>query len=238
MIYGASSGIGLACVDEILETRGDDVLIISRTPCPSRYSNSSRVHWCQAGSDTANLDSKVLADQVKSFVNNKGLLINGLLLNAGLLNVQPALAFTPNSLNETFDVNFYNHIFLVQALLPKMLKFGGSIVGISSSALENHSEGRAIYNSSKAALEAYLLTLGREVGRRGVRVNIVRPGLTETALMRNTTSQEGIEKFLGSSALGTISNPSDIAKTACFLLSEQAASVTCSIISAHGGARV
>ena len=104
--------------------------------------------------------------------------------------------------------------------------------------LKNNSEGRSIYNASKSALESYMLTLGQEVGSKGVRVNIVRPGLTNTKLMNDSTPMEGKAIFLESSALKKISEPEDIANIIFFLISDLSKSITCASISAHGGARL
>lgn len=233
VVFGASSGIGLATVLE-LSRKNEDILAISRSEVPSDLKGISNVNWLRYESD----DSVVIAEFVKSYVNTNKLVINGMVLNAGHLKTSPSFSFSDDDLHQIMKVNFYHHIHLCRALVPKMFRSGGSIVAISSSAAENCSEGRAIYNSAKSALEAYVITLGRELGKRKIRANIVRPGLTQTDLMELTTSVEGKEEFLRTSALGEVAKPEDVAKSICFLLSDDASQITCQKLSIHGGARI
>lgn len=233
VVFGASSGIGLATVLE-LSRKKEDILAVSRSDTPSVLKGASNVNWLRYKSE----DSVAIAEFVKSYVNTKKLVINGMVLNAGYLKTGPSFSFSDDDMHEVMKINFHHHIYLCRALVPKMFRSGGSIVAVSSSAAENCSEGRAIYNAAKSALEAYIITLGRELGKRKIRANIVRPGLTQTDLMESTTSDEGKYEFLRTSALGKVANPDDVAKSICFLLSDDATQITCQKLSVHGGARI
>lgn len=236
-IFGASSGIGRACVKSLLEKGGEQIFVISRSSCPEEFKNYQTVQWYKY-SENALKSPAEFAERVKKTIIDKKIDLTGLVLNAGMLEVGSAVSFTEAALEKMMMVNFYSHVFLVRALLPKMLRKGGSLVAISSSAAENYSEGRAIYNASKRALEGYLITVGREVGSRNVRVNIIRPGLTDTSLMRSTTSSESESKFFESAALKKVCTPDDIAQVVKFLLSAESSNMTCSFIPVHGGSRI
>ena len=235
VIFGASTGIGLETIKYILEHSDKEILGVSRKPIPENWTNDKRVKWLQYDEEK---EPEELADCIKVFITSNKIVVNSLVLCAGILNVSPALIFKQQDLNKMFKVNFFYHIFIARAIVPKMLKNGGSVVAISSSAAENNSEGRSIYNASKSALESYILTLGQEIGSKGVRANIVRPGLTNTNLMHKTTPNDGQDLFLKSSALKKISEPEDIASVIFFLISDMSKSITCTSISAHGGARL
>jgi meso-butanediol dehydrogenase / (S,S)-butanediol dehydrogenase / diacetyl reductase len=235
VIFGASTGIALETIKYVLNNSGKDVLGISRQPIPKDLIKNKRVKWLQYEEEK---EPEELADFIKMFISSNKIEVNSLILCAGILNVSPAITFKNHDLYNMFRVNCFMHIFITRAIVPKMLKNGGSIVAISSSAVENNSEGRSIYNASKSALESYMLTLGQEVGSKGVRVNIVRPGLTNTKLMNDSTPMEGKAIFLESSALKKISEPEDIANIIFFLISDLSKSITCASISAHGGARL
>ena len=76
----------------------------------------------------------------------------------------------------------------------------GSIINMSSISAYYGNEGRAAYSSSKAALETYSKTMSRELGKFNVRVNIISPGLINTDMLKNNTSENIIadmtKKFL------------------------------------------
>jgi len=237
IIFGASSGIGLSSVDYFLNKTTLDVVGISRSNIPIEYADSEKLKWFNYSGVNFNSPQE-LANNIKQYINSNKINVESLVLNAGVLNVAPAITFRDDDVNEMFNVNFFYHLYITRALVPKMLKNGGSIVAISSSAAENFSEGRSIYNASKSALESYILTLGHEVGAKGIRANIVRPGLTDTALMNNTTPYEGKKMFLESSALQSICNPIDIANVIGFLVSPESSHISCACIPVHGGARL
>ena len=235
IIFGASSGIGLETVKYILSNSDNHILGISRRSKPSEFEFNERLSWFKY---SENEDPEVLAENLKSHINSNKIEVSSLILCAGILNTGSAISFKAIDVDSMFKVNFFYHIYIVRALVPKMLKNGGSIVAVSSSAAENNSEGRSIYNSTKSALESFVLTLGQEVGVKGIRANIVRPGLTNTEIMHSTTSQNGKEIFIESSALKRVSEPEDIASVIYFLISDMSKSISCATISAHGGARV
>ena len=237
IIFGASSGIGLSTVDYFLKKTDMEVVGISRSNIPKSYIDSEKLNWFNYSKVDFNSPQE-LANNIKKYINTAKINVEALVLNAGVLNVAPAITFRDADVVEMFNVNFFYHLYLTRALVPKMLRSGGSIVAISSSAAENSSEGRSIYNASKSALESYILTLGHEVGAKGIRANIVRPGLTDTSLMNDTTPEEGKKMFLESSALKSICNPIDIANVIGFLVSPESKHISCACIPVHGGARL
>jgi 3-oxoacyl-[acyl-carrier protein] reductase len=129
---------------------------------------------------------------------------------------------------------------LCQLVLPSMkTRPRGDIVMISSAATLAHPGGGAPYNMGKAALEALALTLAKEVKKRGIRVNIVAPGLVETEmgrrLMKATAGIDDLRKLDASMPFGRVCQPEDIANTVRWLVSDRASYVTGEKINVYGG---
>jgi 3-oxoacyl-[acyl-carrier protein] reductase len=112
---------------------------------------------------------------------------------------------------------------------------GGAIVNISSISGRQVSEGMAAYCSAKAGVDMLTRVAAVELGHRGIRVNAIAPGFVETPMTAPTqaTSRQG---FLNAIPLGRAVQPSDIARAALFLVSEEAAWVTGEIVVVDGGA--
>ena len=110
---------------------------------------------------------------------------------------------------------------------------GGSIVNISSTSAQS-GEGSPHYVTSKSALIGLTRQLARELAPRGIRVNAVAPGPTNTPIM-NGLPQEWITSMEQSVPLGRMADPSEVANSVAYLLSEEASFVTGSILVANGG---
>jgi 3-oxoacyl-[acyl-carrier protein] reductase len=129
---------------------------------------------------------------------------------------------------------------LCQLVLPSMkTRPRGDIVMISSAATLAHPGGGAPYNMGKAALEALALTLAKEVKKRGIRVNIVAPGLVETEmgrrLMKATAGVDDLRKLDASMPFGRVCQPEDVANAVRWLVSDRASYVTGEKINVYGG---
>lgn len=109
----------------------------------------------------------------------------------------------------------------------------GSIINIVSTAVQS-GEGPVHYVTSKAALVGMTRALAREVASRGIRINAVAPGPTDTPLMRSIPSEwiESLEKAI---PLGRLGRPDEVAAAVRFLASDEASYVTGSVLAANGG---
>ena len=155
---------------------------------------------------------------------------------AGLIHSGSALLLSESQISEMITVNFLAPVRLVSVVLKKMLLIkSGSIVIVSSNAATKTIEGRAGYAASKAALDTYARILAKEVGSRSIRVNCVAPGVTETKLMRTSTTEEGLREALCASSIKKIAQPSEIASLINFLASDESSHITGEIINIDGG---
>lgn len=169
----------------------------------------------------------ILADKTK---------IDGIVNNAGISGGNQLFPMTPmDEIRATFEVNFFGHIFFLQRLLKKMMRWQcGSIVNIVSIAAIDGEPAQLEYVSSKAAMIGATRKLASELGRFGIRVNAVAPGITETEMIG---SMDGglLEKTLDRTVLHRLGKPDEIAKAVVFLLSEQSEFITGQIIRVDGG---
>ncbi len=138
-------------------------------------------------------------------------------------------------MDDIFDLNVFAPFFLTQALLDQ-INDDGRIINISSVATRVISRDQIVYNMSKAALEMFTKTLAKDLGRRGITVNSVGPGITETETVASRWTdperRKGVEKM---TLLGRFGEPDDIADFVHALASPAGRWVTAQNIEASGG---
>ena len=140
-----------------------------------------------------------------------------------------------NKVKEMFEVNFFSMFQFTQLIVKSMVKQGGSIVNVSSSAAIEGNEGRVSYASSKSAVITFGQVISRELGRYNVRVNTIAPGLTDTDMMRGSTPDDILEKTLERISLHRVAKPEEIANAVLFLSSDLSSYITGQVLSVDGG---
>jgi 3-oxoacyl-[acyl-carrier protein] reductase len=114
---------------------------------------------------------------------------------------------------------------------------GGRVVLLSSAAAAVAPPRQSTYAAAKAGLEAAARVAAKEVASRGVTVNVIRPGATDTATLRGGTSPKAIEAMAGSNAMRRLGTPDDIAGAVLMLCGPNSGWVTGTVIDATGGLR-
>jgi 3-oxoacyl-[acyl-carrier protein] reductase len=112
---------------------------------------------------------------------------------------------------------------------------GGRIITISSSTTALMLPGYAVYDATKGAVEQLTHILSKEFGLRGIRVNTVSPGATETETYRTGKSEQFLASLEAMSAFGRLGRPDEIAAVVAFLASDAARWVTAQTIRVNGG---
>lgn len=128
-------------------------------------------------------------------VNQKLGKIDILVNNAGWDVVKPFVETTPDFWQKLVDINLMGPLNLQHAVLPFMVaNGGGKIVNISSDAGRVGSSGESVYSACKGGIIAFSKTLARETARSNVRVNVVCPGPTDTAILRSFIGEGDVGK--------------------------------------------
>jgi 3-oxoacyl-[acyl-carrier protein] reductase len=125
----------------------------------------------------------------------------------------------------------------IREALKHFRETGGSIVNISSILSTDPYLASSVYAATKGAVDTMTFALARELGPRGIRVNSILPGHTNTPATAGNFAGEFGQRLLAGTPLGRFGEPEDIAPTALFLASEDSRWITGESIRAAGGVR-
>ncbi|MDN6275758.1 SDR family oxidoreductase [Psychrobacter sp.] len=172
----------------------------------------------------------MLFDTTISEFGKPDILVN----SAGMMINKPIAETTDEDFDRTFAVNAKGTFNTLREAAAK-LNDGGRIVNLSSTTTRMMLPTYGTYCATKGAVEQLTRVFAKEIGERGITVNAVSPGPTDTELFNQGKSDETIEKLANMSAFNRIGEPVDIARVVLFLVSEEAAWVTGQNIGANGG---
>jgi 3-oxoacyl-[acyl-carrier protein] reductase len=161
-----------------------------------------------------------------------------LINNAGIIRAGPVDAIVEDDFDRMFAANVKSVLFLSQAAARLFADQGGVIVNLSSINTRGPTPRGAIYSATKAAVEALTVSLAREWGPRGIRVNAVAPGQTDTDMLRAANSAESIVANIPRIALGRLGTSEEIADVVAFLASAEARWITGETLHVSGGQRL
>ncbi|HEX8551524.1 MAG TPA: SDR family oxidoreductase [Abditibacteriaceae bacterium] len=176
------------------------------------------------------LDVRRLAGEIEARWKTLDILVN----NAGWATFGRLDEVSEDDFDGIFDLNVRGLFFLSQQC-AKVMNDGGRIVNISSGITRINSETGSVYAASKAAVEAFTRCWAADLGPRGITVNTVSPGMTETDLLLEVTPKENLESMAAQTPLGRLGQPQDIADVVAFLCSDDARWLTAQNILANGG---
>ena len=188
-------------------------------------------------------------DQVEAMFNavdEKLGTLDALVNNAGIGETQGRFEDTiPQDLVSTFEVNVFGLFYCSQAAVRRMSTRhggkGGVIVNVSSAAARTGGVNAFIdYAASKGAVDVITTGLAREAGSDGIRVNAVRPGVTDTEMIQEVQEKDPawLEDVLKTMPMGRLGSAREIANAIYWLMSDESSYVTGTIIDASGGRAV
>lgn len=158
--------------------------------------------------------------------------VNVLINNAGVMISKKIKDNSQDDFNKQFDVNVKGVFNTLQEASEKLAD-EGKIINISSSTVKLMFPTYALYSATKAAVEQMTRVFSKEIGR-GISVNALAPGATETELFLNGKSQETIDKLSSMNAFNRLAKPIDIARVAVFLASDESQWISGQVIGANG----
>ena len=239
IITGGSRGIGYATAEAFLR-EGAIVVITASSPATAEKAvvklqekfPADRVAGISP--DLTNLDTvKEAFTQIKDRFGRIDILVN----NAGVSESTPLLQYTEETFDKVMDLNVKG-VFTATRIAAEIMTEQGSGVILSTSSMVSiygQPSGFA-YPASKFAVNGLTLSLARELGPKGIRVNAVAPGITETDMMK-AVPKEVIEPMIRQIPLRRLGQPEDIANAFVFLASEEASYITGVVLSVDGMAR-
>ncbi|MDH3703800.1 MAG: SDR family oxidoreductase [Alphaproteobacteria bacterium] len=236
VVTGGSSGIGLATARRFIED-GAHVVITGRNQealdaaVAELGDRATGIHG-----DVANLED---LDGLFARVQERFGRVDVLFANAGIAPLGPIEGVTEEHFDRSFDINVRGLFFTVQKALP-LLSEGASVILNASVVAQSGLPNTSIYSATKAAVRSLGRTLAAELAPRGIRVNVVSPGLVATPFWGKVgLSQDAVDAFgaqvVQQTPLGRPGKPEEIASTVAFLASDDASYFTGADLVADGG---
>jgi 2-hydroxycyclohexanecarboxyl-CoA dehydrogenase len=161
--------------------------------------------------------------------------------NAGWDRFQNFLDTKPEEWEMLLDINLRGPLNMHHIVVPGMLgRGGGRVINIASDAARVGSSGESVYAACKGGIISFSKTLARELARKGVTVNVVCPGPTETPILRSFVGEGEAGKkvydaLVRAIPMKRIGQPDDIPGVVAFLASDEAGFITGQVISVSGG---
>lgn len=238
VVTGASSGIG-AGIARALGAAGATVIVNyassksgAEATVASITAAGGKAVAVHADMSQATDVSKLFA-QVQRDYGQLDILVN----NAGFAIFEMIDDLTEDAFHKQFNVNVLGYFLAIRAAVKVFGDKGGSIINISSILSTDPYLASSVYAATKGAVDTMTFALARELGPRGIRVNSILPGHTNTpATAGNFAGELGV-KLLAGTPLGRFGEPEDIAPVAVFLASDDAHWVTGESLRAAGGVR-
>lgn len=184
------------------------------------------------GLDVADADA--VGSLVRSVAKEHGrldiMVANAGIMEGGLLGMVKA-----DAVDRTLGINVAGTLHSVQAAARVMMrKRTGSIIVLASIAGEQGSAGQTVYAASKAAVSSIAKSAAKELGRHGIRVNAVAPGVIETQLTADL-SEDVLTERAKQTPLGRLGQPEEVAAVIRFLASDDASFITGQVLGVDGG---
>jgi NAD(P)-dependent dehydrogenase (short-subunit alcohol dehydrogenase family) len=236
LITGGSSGIGFATAQEF-SREGADVVITGRdekTLSSSQRQLGARVVAIKADASRV-ADTQNLVEAVGRRFGRVDILV----LNAGIPKYSPIGAITEEMFDETFNINVKGVFFTMQKSLP-LLTQGAAVILVSSAIAHIGLPNSSVYAASKAAVISLARTFSGELMERGIRVNVVSPGVVNTPMLqRFGIPPDELDRFTENLRAQVpakrFADPKEIARTVLFLASSDSSYIFGSEIIADGG---
>ncbi len=236
IVTGGSRGIGYATVEAFIKEGAAVVLTASRQETADKAVAQLKETYPEAKvegiwPDLGNYEEvKAAFDAVAEKYGKIDILVN----NAGISESTPFEKYTSDIFENVIDLNVKAVFNGSKAVSDYMVKQGSGVILNTSSMVGRDGQPSGIaYPTSKFAVNGFTLSLARELGPKGIRVNAVAPGITETDMMK-AVPKSVIEPMIARIPLRRLGQPEDIANAFVFLASEEASYITGVVLHVDG----
>ena len=239
LITGGSRGIGLATAKAFLKEGAIVVIAASNRASAAKAVEELQKEFPHGriggvSPDLSSLES--VRDTFKYIRENFGC-VDILVNNAGVSESTPFIEYKEEDFDRVMDLNVKGVFNATRAAAECMVRKGKGVILNTSSMVSIYGQSAGIaYPASKFAVNGLTVSLARELGPKGIRVNAVAPGITETDMMR-AVPKEVIEPMIARIPLRRLGKPEDIANAFVFLASDEASYITGVVLSVDGMAR-
>jgi 3-oxoacyl-[acyl-carrier protein] reductase len=235
VVTGGTRGIGLATC-RALATGGATVVLTGRdeqTAALRAKELATELDAVVEGVELDVTDSAAVTAVVRGAARRHGRL-DVVVANAGVLTDALLGMVTDELVDSMLRTNVAGTINTVQAAARAMMRRGGSIVVLASVVGERGNAGQTAYAASKAAVATVARSAAKELGRYGIRVNAVAPGVIDTDMTAHLPA-EVLARRVADTPLGRLGTPADVAGVIRFLAGDGAAFVTGQVLGVDGG---
>jgi 3-oxoacyl-[acyl-carrier protein] reductase len=235
IVTGGSLGIGAAIARELGEAGAKVALNYRRHADEADKIVGEIERVSEAVSVQADVSKPADAEKLLSAALERFGGVDILVNNAGINRDRVVWKMSDEEWDAVLDVNLKGYFNLIRAVAPVLKeKKSGRIINITSINGLRGKFGQANYSAAKAGIIGLTKAVAKELGRYGVTVNAVAPGMIETAMMRDLP-EEVKETAKKEAALGKIGKPEDVANLVRFLASDDAGHITGEVIKVDGG---
>ena len=236
IITGGSRGIGFVTADKFLQEGATVILTASSQASADQAVEKLRQRHPGATVAGMSPDLSDLESVKEAFRDATGRYgcVDILVNNAGVSESTPFMEYTEETFDKVMDLNVKGVFNATRAAAECMVARGSGVILNTSSmvSISGQPSGFA-YPASKFAVNGLTVSLARELGPKGIRVNAVAPGITETDMMK-AVPKEVIQPMIEKIPLRRLGQPEDIANAFVFLASEEASYITGVVLSVDG----
>ena len=235
VVTGGTRGIGYAIVKKFLEEGAITVLCGSREETAKSALAKIKAEMPDAQVDAIwpHLSDRVQMTEALTAIKNKYGRLDILANNAGISQNTPLFDYNDDDFDKIMDLNVKAVYSCTRAAAELMKETGGSIINTSSIVSYNGQGAGCGYPASKFAVNGLTKSLSRELGRYGIRVNAVAPGVTKTDMLA-VLPDEMIQPIIKNIPLGRMAEPDDIANAFLFLASDLSSYISGAILPVAG----
>lgn len=237
VVTGASKGIG-AGIAKALGAAGATVVVNYATSKSDADAVVAQIRALGGNAVGIQADMSQSADVIRLFdtVRSDYGTLDILVNNAGVAVFQMLEDLTEEAFHQQFNLNVLGYLLAAREAV-KLFGQAGSIINISSILSTDPYLASSVYSATKGAVDTLTFALARELGPRGIRVNAIMPGHTNTPATDGNFAGEFGEKLIAGTPLGRFGEPEDIAPLAVFLACGDSQWITGESIRASGGVR-